>query len=215
MIIKPIPNYEGIYSVTDSGDVLSAPRPTTAGGKLKQHLDSHGYYTVSLCKNGKAKRFKVHRLVAEAFIGVATHGLCVDHIDNDRTNNNHTNLRYVTYRENAVFGKRSALNKNKTSKYVGVFRFRGKWGASKYFSGIQYNLGVFDSEDDAYYAYESMTESDCKQQRVDREKGKTSQIVGVSFDKSKKAKCWCAKIKGKFIGNFYTEQEAADAIAKL
>ena len=80
------------YSVSESGVV----RRNRDGFILKQYTDRYGYHYVSL--NGK--KCKIHRLVAEAFIG-PVEGYEIDHIDTNRTNNHVSNLRIVTRKENA------------------------------------------------------------------------------------------------------------------
>lgn len=80
------------YSVSESGVV----RRNRDGFILKQYTDRYGYHYVSL--NGK--KCKIHRLVAEAFIG-PVEGYEIDHIDTNRTNNHVFNLRIVTRKENA------------------------------------------------------------------------------------------------------------------
>lgn len=80
------------YSVSESGIV----RRNRDGFILKQCTDRYGYHYVSL--NGK--KCKIHRLVAEAFIG-PVEGYEIDHIDTNRTNNHVFNLRIVTRKENA------------------------------------------------------------------------------------------------------------------
>lgn len=71
----------------------------THGGELKQ-AQVHGYYFVNLYKDGQHTQRYVHRLVAEAFIPNPENKPCVDHIDTDKSNNNASNLRWVTYKEN-------------------------------------------------------------------------------------------------------------------
>ena len=61
---KPIEGYENLYLISEEGDVWSIKR----GKMLKPRVNSNGYLLVSLCKNGKGKNYRVHRLVAEAFI---------------------------------------------------------------------------------------------------------------------------------------------------
>ncbi len=65
-----------------------------------------GYPSVTLCTSGKLRTFKVHRLVAAAFIGPAL-GLEVNHKNFDKADNRPANLEYVTRLENATH---AALN---------------------------------------------------------------------------------------------------------
>ena len=60
-----------------------------------------GYHKAKLFKNGKEKGFLVHRLVAEAFIPNPENKPCIDHINTNPQNNNITNLRWVTHKENS------------------------------------------------------------------------------------------------------------------
>ena len=102
---KWVEGYEGLYWITTTGRVISADRydrfNRKVGGEVKMHLAGSGYPFVSLYKNGKGKQRYIHRLVAEAFIPNPDNKPCVDHIDNCKTNNVVTNLRWVTYKENA------------------------------------------------------------------------------------------------------------------
>ena len=66
---KPVKGYEGLYEVSDYGNVRSLNyRRTGKIQKLKPTKDTCGYLQVCLCKNGKVKYKHIHRLVAEAFI---------------------------------------------------------------------------------------------------------------------------------------------------
>lgn len=107
---KDVEGYEGRYQVSNKGRIRSVDRWSVVnGGKFLRkgrvfslHPDRYGYITVALNKKegGSAKHFRVHRLVAKAFIGDSN--MDVDHIDGNRSNNAVTNLRYVTPRENAM-----------------------------------------------------------------------------------------------------------------
>ena len=93
---KPVVGYEGLYEVSDLGQVRSVPRPRAKGGILTQTPNTKGRLMVSLSKPGLGvKNLQVHRLVAEAFLGPSD--LLVLHDDGDHTNNLPGNLKYGTY----------------------------------------------------------------------------------------------------------------------
>lgn len=93
---KDIEGYNGYYKVSNDGKVCNAKRGTT----IKQQKNRFGYMTVKLFKDNKGKEYKVHRLVAEAFIPNPDNKPCVNHIDFDKTNNIVHNLEWCTYEEN-------------------------------------------------------------------------------------------------------------------
>lgn len=82
-----VPDYEGLYRVSDRGDVWSEPRSTTRGGSLKHIIDKRGYHYITLTKDGRQRRFQVHRLVMAAFVGACPEGLEVRHLDGNPANN--------------------------------------------------------------------------------------------------------------------------------
>lgn len=107
-IWKHIPGYKGHYQVSDLGRVKSIK-----WGKeriLKQSLLPNGYLQVGLCKT-KVKSYYVHSLVAMAFLDHLSKGntIVVDHIDNDKTNNNLNNLQLLTNGKN--ISKSTSRNK--------------------------------------------------------------------------------------------------------
>lgn len=63
-------------------------------------IDSNGYLTIAIRRNGNRKKFLVHRLIARAFIPGEFAGATVDHIDGNRLNNTVSNLEWVTRSEN-------------------------------------------------------------------------------------------------------------------
>lgn len=102
-----VPNYEGTYRVSELGQVWSTPRPTTAGGLLKWNLsDPHGYPRVTLVQDGKQWKFRVHILVARAFLGEPAPGLEVRHLNGDSSDPRLSNLAYGTHRQNALDASR-------------------------------------------------------------------------------------------------------------
>lgn len=96
MKIKGYENYE----ITEKGEVIN----TTTGRILKQNISTVGYLQVNLSKNGKAKTFQVHRLVAEAFIPNPQNLPEVNHRDEDKTNNTMNNLEWCTRQYNLNYG---------------------------------------------------------------------------------------------------------------
>ena len=112
---KPIKGYEGLYEVSDSGEIRSCPRYIKTGIRnvnkrlikgriLRQNTKRTGYKTVDLCKDGKAITTQVHRVVAEAFCPNPKKLHFVNHIDSNRTNNKASNLEWVTSSENRMHG---------------------------------------------------------------------------------------------------------------
>lgn len=101
---KPIPGYEGFYSVSDDGRVYSESRIDSAnhkrGGHFMSPLEDRDYYFLYLRKNGSRKRFSIHILVALAFIGKRPEGLDVCHNNGNGKDNRLSNLRYDTKSEN-------------------------------------------------------------------------------------------------------------------
>lgn len=89
------------YMVSNLGRVKSLNyRKTDKEQVLKPIKDSGGYLVVGLCKDRKLKQFKVHRLVANAFITNTDNKKEIDHINTIKTDNRVDNLRWVTHKEN-------------------------------------------------------------------------------------------------------------------
>lgn len=99
-IWKPIAGYEGLYEVSNLGQVRSLPRKNVKGGIKSPTETKWGYLICPLWKNGKAKHCSVHRLVAEAFIPNPENKPTVNHIDCNRKNNRADNLEWATQSEN-------------------------------------------------------------------------------------------------------------------
>lgn len=116
-IWRDIPGYEGLYQVSNLGNVKSVSRTvirknnikhTLKGRKLKISKDRLGYLIVNLCKNNTKKTFKIHRIVLMAFKPVlGMENLQVNHKDEKRSNNNIDNLEWCTAKYNNNYGNHS------------------------------------------------------------------------------------------------------------
>lgn len=95
---RDLKGFEGFYEISEYGDIKN-----TKTGKLRKIKPNiHGYMEVDLYKNGKVFYKKVHRLVAETFLNAPDNSeeFIVMHLDNDKTNNHYTNLKWGTVSEN-------------------------------------------------------------------------------------------------------------------
>ena len=109
---KDIKGFEGIYQVSNQGEVKSLERKTFNNGTKKQNiikekilkkpLDKDGYIRYCLFKNGKRFSLKAYRLVAIEFIDNPQNKSQVNHIDGNKINNSVLNLEWVTPRENTI-----------------------------------------------------------------------------------------------------------------
>ena len=149
-IWKDVPDYEGLYRVSNMGRVKSFQK-----GKekiLKLGVNACGYLHVDLCKNGIKRTTKVNRLVYETFNGKTD--LQVDHIvEGNKKDNRLSNLQAITSRENNT---KHRLTLNKSSQYVGVHWFKQtkKWVAYIRINGKRKHLGFFVNEIDAHNKYQ-------------------------------------------------------------
>jgi len=97
---KDIPNYEGLYQVSNLGRVKSIFK----NKKILTPRLRNGYLRVSLTKNKKAINHSVHRLVAQVFIPNPNNLPEVNHKDENKENNCVNNLEYCTRNYNMKYG---------------------------------------------------------------------------------------------------------------
>lgn len=100
-IWKDVNGYEGLYKVSNIGNILSLKFNRGKKEKLlAKTLNQWGYYFVCLTKNEKKDTSSIHRLVAEAFIPNPENKNTINHKDGNKINNHVSNLEWCTISEN-------------------------------------------------------------------------------------------------------------------
>lgn len=170
---KDIPDYEGIYQVSNKGRIKSLAR-IVGNCKRKDKIiipkdNGSGYYKVNLYKNGKHKNHYVHKLVASVFINNENNKPCINHKDYNRKNNNVENLEWVSYKENNDYSycaEHSALknslrvlvidlNNNPIKMFASIHQCGRYFNVdASHISGIIRNNYVFRKQYRLYSAYD-------------------------------------------------------------
>jgi hypothetical protein len=104
--------FNGKYEVSSNGKVRNAKSKIV----LSPYRNRHGYLLVAIYFNGKSRGYSVHRLVAKTFVPNLQGKECVNHLDENKMNNNYLNLEWCTIKENNSYGtrnKRIGLHKKK------------------------------------------------------------------------------------------------------
>lgn len=140
-IWKDIDEYKGIYQVSSLGRVRSLDRYDACkrfqtrmlkGQILKPLATKGGYFRVALMVTNNRKYCLIHRLVAKAFIANPDNHPCINHIDENKSNNSVANLEWCTYKYNNTYGVGaqqrivSRRNSIKGKKAVGQYTKDGK-----------------------------------------------------------------------------------------
>ena len=119
---KPIKGYEGLYEISEYGDIYSIKNK-----KVKKQTLNCDYNYITLNKSGKPKTFRVHRLVLKHFVSEPPFEWSRGgHKDNVKTNNHYSNLYWTTTQENTKKAIEDGLmvskkgHDNPTSKYIKV-----------------------------------------------------------------------------------------------
>lgn len=136
---KDIDGYEGLYQVSNFGEVKSLERRKIDGRHcrekiLKQGENRCGYFSCELCKDGTGKRLLTHRMVAQTFIPNPEGKKEVNHINGDKSDNRVENLEWSTRRENELHAFRTGMAKNPTKpvlQYDLNGNFIQEWSSAK------------------------------------------------------------------------------------
>ena len=135
-IWKDIKDYEGLYQVSNWGRVKSLGNGGThKTSRILKSADARGYLQVELSKNGKTKKFSIHRLVAEAFLPNPLNLPQINHKDENPSNNNVSNLEWCDCKYNINYGSRNKKVAKVNSKPVLQFSKSGsfirEWPSAK------------------------------------------------------------------------------------
>ena len=133
------------YLIYEDGRVWSGKGK---GMFMKHRVDRYGYLQVCLWKDRKVKCMRVHRLIALHYIPNPENKPEVDHFDNNRQNNNISNLRWVSRSEN-----------NRNRKTYGAIPFKGVYKKGNRFvamisiNGKKKHIGYYDTAEEASEAF--------------------------------------------------------------
>lgn len=129
IIWRPVVGYEGLYEVSNTGQVRSMNYnktgvPGLLHPEVKKGEGTLPYLRVIMHKDKRQKKFLVHRLVAQAFIPNPHSLPQVNHKDGDVQNNNSENLEWCDARYNTTYG-------GAKKKMIETKRMTGNWGSEK------------------------------------------------------------------------------------
>ena len=106
---RDVEGFEGIYIINYLGTIINVKRNII----MKFDYDKAGYKKIRLSKDGKRQNFRIHRLVAIAFVPNPLNKPCINHIDGNKKNNYYKNLEWCTYSENSIHAVEIGLKKTR------------------------------------------------------------------------------------------------------
>lgn len=121
---KDIPGYEGLYQISNLGNVKSLYRIANNNHIihekiLKPQKNYNGYLIVNLYKNNRMKAKLIHRLVGKTFIDNPNNYNYINHIDKNKSNNNANNLEWCTQSYNVIYSKGRKINQyDKNNNFI-------------------------------------------------------------------------------------------------
>ena len=161
---------EGTYGALEVSDLGRVKSNLRDGRILKAQKDNKGYHRIRMTIKRQRYSFKVHRIVAEAFLPNPENKPQVNHIDGNKDNNAASNLEWVSNRENAHHAINNGLWKN-------VYEASLKENESR-------KKPVFAFKDGKTIRFESISEAEKaigSRHITDVLKGKRAQAKGYTF----------------------------------
>ena len=211
-IFKDIPDYDGLYKISNKGRVLSLwdEKPKI----LKQSINANGYKVLNLCYHVQKMHY-IHHLVAYVFLGYKTNKnnkFVVDHIDNNKSNNDISNLQIISIRENCSKDKVGI-----TSTFTGVSKVNNRYYVAIKINGKSKYIGSFKNEIEAHKHYEKAVHAINNGEDIEVKKAVyASKYKGVYWraDRLQWAAYKNVGGKRKYLGQFHSEEDAYSAILK-
>lgn len=155
-IWKPVTGYEGYYEVSNLGRIRRLQTRDRFGRQSRPHIVKQyknsrwGYMQVTLHQQGSNKTYRVHCLVAIAFLGDRPVRLDINHVDGDKTNNRFDNLEYCTRSQNIIHALDHGLSRKRgedhhsaklTADQISAIRTASESGQSGKSLAEQYGVG--------------------------------------------------------------------------
>jgi len=215
---KDIPEYEGLYQVSDLGRVksLEKPRKKSANNpnsfvrvRIMKASISQRYLNTALYKDGLSKSFLVHHLISIAFLNFKPNmgDIIVDHINNISTDNRLVNLQLITRRHNNVKDVKSK------SEAVGLYERNGLFNVTINSNGVRCSLGSFKDKNQAIQKHKEAFDLLEKKQDIShliKKKTNKTQFKGVYLINNK----FTSQIRHNGfthnLGSYFTIKEASE-----
>jgi hypothetical protein len=215
---KDVPNYEGLYQVSDLGRVKSlrmlknssrnTKKTFLTNEKILKQTINKNYFVVALYSNSKSRRFLVHQLIAITFLEHIPDRkkICVDHINNIKKDNRLINIQLLSPRKNTI---KDISNK---TGYTGVTKTKNGFRATISFNRNIVSLGSFKDIELANEKYQEALDLIEKEKDIFhliKLKSNINGFRGVKKSLNKFQASIYYKGKNYNLGNYDTPEEAS------